>query len=337
MVHLTGSSAKTVPPRGNLYRPRAAFVEKEHPLARSVISSYHAAVNVLRVGTRGSDLALRQTRWVCARLTQAHADLRIEEVVIKTHGDLSTGQLFDKDWPAGGFVGAIEETLLRGDIDFAVHSYKDLPTDATPGLVIAAVPQREVPHDVLITREPADLSALPPGLRIGTSSPRRAAQIRRRAPVSVLPIRGNVPTRIAKMNEGQFDGVILAAAGLARLGLSPPNNIDLPLHEFVPAPAQGALAVQVRESSKAAGFVSVIEDDCARLATDAERAFLSATGAGCHVPVAAYATVSGARSIDLLAQLFTEDGSRVAQGRATGQDPARLGAELAARLRSELV
>lgn len=270
------------------------------------------------------------------RIAAAHPWPHIEEVVIKTHGDLSTGQLFDKDWPAGGFVGAIEEALLRGEIDFAVHSYKDLPTDATPGLVIAAVPLREVAHDVLITRQPLNLDALPAGLRIGTSSPRRAAQIRRRGPVHVLPIRGNVPTRIAKMEQGEFDGVILAAAGLARLGLRPANCINLPLGEFVPAPAQGALAVQVRAADQAGTLVSVIEDPAARLATEAERAFLSAIGAGCHTPVAAYATVAAGGAVNLVGQLFTDDGSRLVQGQGRGQNATEVGAALARQLRAQL-
>jgi len=293
-------------------------------------------MNALRVGTRGSELALWQTRWVCDQLRAAHRELRIEEVVIKTYGDLSTGQLFDRDWPAGGFVGAIEEALLRGEIDFAVHSYKDLPTDVTPGLVIAAVPRREVAHDVLITRSPVELNALPAGLRIGTSSPRRAAQLRRRAAVTVLPIRGNVPTRLAKVERGEYDGVVLAAAGLARLGIRPPHSIDLPLGEFVPAPAQGALAVQARTGDPAVAVLLSVEEQGARLATEAERAFLAATGAGCHVPVGASATLSPQGLIELEAQLFSEDGRSVAQGRERGHEPRRLGELLAQRLRGQL-
>jgi hydroxymethylbilane synthase len=233
-------------------------------------------------------------------------------------------------------VGAIEEALLRGEIDFAVHSYKDLPTDATPGLVVAAVPVREVAHDVLITRAPAQLDALPAGWRIGTSSPRRAAQLRRCGPVTVVPIRGNVPTRIAKVEQGLVDGVVLAAAGVTRLGLGPAHRIDLPIDRFVPAPAQGALAVQARVDDKAGGLAGVVEDRATRLATDAERAFLAATGAGCHVPVGAYATVASGGRIELLAQLFSEDGSRVAEGKESGEHPERIGAALAERLRSLL-
>jgi len=291
-------------------------------------------MNPLRVGTRGSDLALRQTRWVCERVIAAHAGLRIEEVVIKTHGDVSTGKLFDKDWPAGGFVGAIEEALLRGEIDFAVHSYKDLPTEETPGLVIAAVPPREVAHDVLITRFPVDLAALPAGLRLGTSSPRRGAQLRLHADVEIVPIRGNVPTRIAKVADGTVDGVVLAAAGIRRLGLEPAHRIDLPIAEFVPAPAQGALAVQTRASDPTMRLVSAIEDHAARITTAAERSFLAATGAGCHVPVGAHAALSAVAdgTIELLGQLFTEDGSRVAHARMTGRDPQSVGQQLAERL-----
>ena len=194
----------------------------------------------LRVGTRGSDLALRHTRWVCDLLRGVDADLEFEEVVIKTHGDIATGQPLDTDFPVGGFVSAIEQALLERRIDFAVHSYKDLPTAPTPGLMIAAVPTRESPHDVLVTRVPVDLGNLPRGIRLGTSSPRRAAQMRRQGEVEIVPVRGNVPTRVAKVKSGELDGVVLAAAGLKRLGLRPPNLIDLPVDQFVPPPPHGA-------------------------------------------------------------------------------------------------
>ncbi len=135
-------------------------------------------MTTLRLGTRGSALALWQSRWVSDRLRERHPSLTIEEVIIKTYGDEARDQRFDKDWPVGGFVGAIEQALSEKRIDFAVHSYKDLPSAETPGLVIAAVPGRELVHDVLVTRKAVDLSNLPFGFRIGTSSPRRSAQFR---------------------------------------------------------------------------------------------------------------------------------------------------------------
>ncbi len=289
----------------------------------------------LRVGTRGSDLALRQTRWVCDLLRTVHAGLEFEEVVIKTHGDLATGQPLDTDFPVGGFVGAIEQALLDGRIDFAVHSYKDLPTAATPGLMIAAVPTREVPHDVLVSRESVDLSNLPRGIRLGTSSPRRAAQFRRLGDVQIVPIRGNVPTRICQVGEGGLDGVVLAAAGLRRLDLRPPNLIDLPIDRFVPAPAQGALAVQVREGDPTVTTIAAIEHDPSRRAVEAERSFLRNLHAGCHTPVGALATMNGS-TIALHGQLFTDDGLRMVEGFETGHDPESVGSRLAKHLAHEL-
>ena len=289
----------------------------------------------LRVGTRGSDLALRQTRWVCDLVRAVHAGVEFEEVVIKTHGDIATGQPLDTDFPVGGFVSAIEQALLHGRIDFAVHSYKDLPTAATPGLMIAAVPAREAPHDVLVTRQPVDLSHLPRGTRLGTSSPRRAAQFRRLGDVQIVPIRGNVPTRIAQVGQGGFDGVVLAAAGLRRLGLQPPNVIDLPVDRFVSAPAQGALAVQVREGDSTVTLIEVIEHNPSRRAVEAERSFLRHLHAGCHTPVGALATVRGS-TITLHGQLFSDDGQRMVEGVETGDDPQPVGSRLAKRLVQEL-
>ena len=289
----------------------------------------------LRVGTRGSDLALRQTRWVCDLIRAVHAGVEFEEVVIKTHGDIATGQPLDTDFPVGGFVSAIERALLDGRIDFAVHSYKDLPTAATPGLMIAAVPTREAPHDVLVTRHPVDLLNLPRGMRLGTSSPRRAAQFRRLADVQIVPIRGNVPTRVAKVGRGEVDGVVLAAAGLKRLGLRPPNLIDLPVDRFVPAPAQGALAVQVREGESTARLLSAIEHRPSRWAVEAERSFLRHLHAGCHTPVGALASISGT-TINLHGQLFSDDGLRMVDGGEAGNDSHTVGARLADCLAQQL-
>ena len=292
-------------------------------------------MTTLRVGTRGSDLALGQTRWFCDRLRQVHPSLVLEEIIIKTHGDTATTQLFDADWPVGGFVGAIEQALAQERIDFAVHSYKDLQTAATPGLVIAAVPPREVVHDLLVTRKPVELDGLPTGFRIGTSSPRRAAQLRRLGEVEIVPVRGNVPTRIAKLEREGLDAVVLAAAGVKRLGLKPPHVVDLPTDRFVPAPAQGALAIQTREGDVAADLVAALEDESSRRTVTAERAFLRGINAGCHVPVGALATVEG-KSVSLHGQLFSEDGQRLAEGIEVGDDPQAVGLSLAERLLMKL-
>lgn len=292
-------------------------------------------MTTLRVGARGSDLALLQMRWVVRRLCAAHSSLTVEEVIIKTHGDIATQQRIDGDWPVGGFIGAIEQALSASRIDFAVHSFKDIPTASTAGLVVAAIPAREVVHDVLVTREAVDLNDLGPGFRLGTSSPRRAAQFRRCADVEIVPIRGNVPTRVAKIERENLDGVVLAAAGLKRLGMEPPHRIDLPTDRFVPAPAQGALAIQTREGGVAAQLVKVLDDKTTRRGVEAERSFLRAVAAGCQVPVGALATVEGT-TISLHGQLFTEDGTQMAEGMEVGDDPRKIGERLGERLQREL-
>ncbi len=292
-------------------------------------------MTTLRVGTRGSDLALWQTRWVADRLRTAHPSLVVEEVIIKTHGDLATEQKFDADWPVGGFVGAIEQALTTKHIDFAVHSYKDLQTATTPGLIIAAIPVREVVHDVLVTREPVDLDRLPPGFRLGTSSPRRAAQFGRLGVTTIVPLRGNVTTRIAKIEHENLGGVVLAAAGLKRLGIEPPHCTDLPTDRFVPAPAQGALAIQTRADDVAVDIVKVLDDATTRRCITAERSFLRTINAGCHVPVAALAHVDG-DGVSLHAQLFSDDGLRLAEGVETGENPERTGTILGERLLREI-
>ncbi len=289
----------------------------------------------LRVGTRGSELALRQARWVCELLGRVHGELEFEEIVIKTHGDIADRQPLDASFPAGGFVSAIEEALIAGRVDFAVHSYKDLPSGETRGLTVAAVPRREAAHDVLITRELVELSRIPPGMKIGTSSPRRAAQLRRVADVTIVAIRGNVPTRIAKLQSEGLDGVVLAAAGIRRLELHPPHMVELPIEQFVPAPAQGALAVQARVGDRVGAQLAWIDDATSRRAVDAERSFLHHVQAGCQTPVGAYAEVTN-EGITLRGQLFSDDHRRCAEGVETGDDPNELGKRLARRLRREL-
>ncbi len=290
----------------------------------------------LRVGTRGSDLAIVQTRWVCNELRKYVSDLAIEEVIIATHGDHYALQpVTDEQWPMGGFTSAIERALLEGTIDLAVHSLKDLPVQVTSGTIVAATPMRESPHDVLVTAEPVSLDALPNGMRIGTSSPRRAAQIKRCGNVETVALRGNVPTRIARVG-CDLDGVILAAAGLRRLNLTPPNKIDLPLKEFLPAPGQGALAVQVREDDdEVVRFASAIDDVQTRLAVTAERALLAEIGGGCSAPVGAFATVDN-KVIRLQGQVFPADGGKEARDEERGDHPEQVARRLADRLRAQL-
>ncbi|MHC4947013.1 MAG: hydroxymethylbilane synthase [Planctomycetota bacterium] len=293
-------------------------------------------MTTLRMGTRGSRLALTQSRHVAATLQGAHAGLTVEEIVIKTHGDAVTDRPFDESWPVGSFVGALEQALAAGEIDFAVHSFKDLPSQSPPGLVIAAVPPREAVHDVLVTRTPLDLDALPAGLRVGTSSPRRAAQFRRAADVEIVQLRGNVPTRLEKLQGDDLDAVILAAAGLRRLGLAPEHVIDLPPERFVPSPAQGALAVQTRRDDPAEPLVAAIQDGPSRRTVDAERSFLARVEAGCQTPLGAWATLVDDDAVELHAQLFREDGTDLAEGVERGDDPVAVGHRLGDRLLAEL-
>lgn len=310
----------------------------------------------IRIGTRGSDLALAQTNWVIEQLRRVEPDVQVETVIISTHGDRHAGPIGGEHWPIGGFVGAIEQELLAGRIDAAVHSFKDLPTGETPGLIIAAVPSRETPNDVLVSAAPLSLDDPQAALRIGTSSARRSAQVRWMWPrAEVVPIRGNVPTRIARIGELGLDGVVLAAAGLNRLGLIPEHLIVLPDDRFVPAPGQGALAVQVRSESKrtqgrfassnSSGlelnpglFVECLrrlDHEATRRAVQAERAFLSALGAGCQTPAGALAIAEG-DDLMLRGQLFSPDGGAMADGVQQGDDPTALGELLATKLRAEL-
>ncbi|HVP11106.1 MAG TPA: hydroxymethylbilane synthase [Phycisphaerae bacterium] len=289
----------------------------------------------LRVGTRGSELALKQTEWVCQQLRAAHPGLEIEQVIIKTHGDEVTDKNFGRDWPVGAFVKAIEQALLDKRIDFAVHSFKDLQTEETPGLVVAATPPREVVHDVLLTRTAKRLKDLPPGAQIGTNSPRRAAQLLEIGEFHIVPIRGNVPTRVAKIERENLDGVVLAAAGLKRLGLEHPRMIPMPVDTFVPAAGQGALAVQTRTEGPAREIVAVLDDPDTHKAVSAERAVLRRINAGCHTPIGALATIVR-KEITLHAKLFTNDYARKAEGVEGGTDPAAVGEDLADRLLAEL-
>jgi len=287
----------------------------------------------IRLGTRGSELALTQARWFCDRLREAHPGLEIEEIIIKTHGDTAQDAAFDSDWPVGSFVNAIERALLEERVDFAVHSFKDLQTEETEGLTIAAVPGREDAHDILLSKEAIeDIHNLKAGFRVGTSSPRRRAQMRRlRQDVEIVPIRGNVPTRIEKIKREGLDGVILAAAGVKRLGITHDHVTELPIDIFVPSPAQGALAIQTRIGTEAERLIAVLDDEEAHQAVRAERAFLAGIGAGCHTPAGAYGRITDG-VIHLHAQLFADDESVMVECRKEGRDAMELGEECAREL-----
>ncbi len=287
------------------------------------------------VGTRGSTLAIRQTEILMGLCRAAHPEIAFHMRTIRTAADRQPGRALDQLPGVGFFVKEIETALLAGEIDAAVHSMKDLPSQETQGLSIAAVAQREDPRDVLVSRSGFTLSTLPPGARIGTGSPRRAAALRAHRPdLLVIPIRGNVETRIRKMDKGEFDAICLAGAGLRRMGLESRISEWLSIDIILPAPGQGALGVQVRADHVLAWRVTADAEHLpTRQAVTAERAVLTRLGAGCRLPVAAFATVAGDR-LALRASVAAPDGMRVVGGTREGlaSEAAQVGTSLAEEL-----
>ncbi len=291
----------------------------------------------LRVGTRGSPLALAQTQEALARLRAARSDLSFETVEIKTHGDEDYRE--DLGTPLDGkraFTKRIEEALLDGRVDFAVHSFKDVPTDLDPALEIAAVPARADPRDVLVANDGLSLQHMPPGARIGTSSLRRRAQLLAEWPrVEVVELHGNLGTRLRKLDAKAFDGVVVAAAGLGRLGAGDRRPQPLPPEIVTPAPGQGALALECRVSNGSIHqLLKSVEDPTARAETDAERALSARLGGGCNVPFGALATLEEG-SLTLRAVVASPDGRRIV--RAVAQAPAASGPETVERVAARLL
>jgi len=282
------------------------------------------------VGTRGSALALAQTKRVCAILEDARPGLSTEVRTIVTHGDRTqaSGEPLPAIGGKGLFTAELEQALRDGTIDLAVHSLKDLPTEEVDGVVLGAVCLREDVRDCLVSRA-GPVHELTDGTVVGTSSLRRSAQLRALRPdLEVRSIRGNVETRIRKVREGEYDAVLLAAAGIARLGLEHEVVEWLDADVLVPAPGQGALAVQSRADDAATlELLAVIDDRAARMATTAERTFLRALGAGCTAPVAAYGTTSG-DAVHLEGLVASPDGREVVRLSGTGE-PEEVGERLA--------
>lgn len=249
-------------------------------------------MTVLRLGTRGSALAMTQSEIIAARL-RAETDLEVELVPISTEGDRDSGSLVDIGGQ-GVFVTALRDALVRGDVDLAVHSLKDLPTAADPRLVLAAIPLREDARDCLVARDGLMLGELPQGARVGTGSPRRQAQLNALGlGVEVVPIRGNVDSRIAKVASGEYDGVLLARAGLLRLGRADEATEVIDPLQMLPAPGQGALACECRADDGATiARLSGLDDSDTRAAVTAERSLLATLEAGCSAPVGALAEVA---------------------------------------------
>jgi hydroxymethylbilane synthase len=289
----------------------------------------------LTVGTRASRLALRQTELICAALRGRHPEIEIDVREIRTEGDRRSGESLAAIGGQGVFVKEIEAALLRREIDFAVHSLKDVPADLADGCVIAAVPQRADPRDALVTSKGARLADLPSGARIGTGSERRAVQLRAlRNDIEPVDIRGNVGTRIRKVDEGQFAGAVLAVAGLERLGLLKRAAQVFDGDELLPAVGQGALAVEARaDDTELLDLLAEIDDRNARLAVEAERAFLQRLGGGCRLPFGALAEIEG-ETLHIRGFISDAAGARAfrAELRGAASDAQTLGTQLAERL-----
>jgi len=285
----------------------------------------------LRIGTRGSQLALWQANHVAGLLRERGREVQIE--IIKTTGDALAEVAFSEVGIKGMFTKEIEEALGEGRIDLAVHSLKDLPTDLPNGFAIAAVMKREDPRDALVSTRFSNLRQLPARARVGTSSLRRVAQLKALRPdLEVRPVRGNVDTRLRKLESGEFDAVILAAAGLVRLGKQDRIKQYFSCDEMTPAPGQGALAIEINDGREDLQKILAFFDDAdSRACTTCERALLAALGGGCQVPIGAYAECLGGK-MRLIAKVAQPDGSRVLTEHGEGSDPNRLGKELGEKL-----
>jgi len=291
---------------------------------------------VIIIGSRGSQLALCQTQHIVNRLQDLHPQFRFVIKRIRTKGDEHSSQPSFYFEEKGEFVMELEEALLSGEINLAVHSFKDLPLDSPEGLEIAAVNQREDARDVLVSMKANSLSQLPRGASIGTGSLRRAAQIKAFRPdLDVVDIRGNLDTRLRKVSSGQFDGIILAAAGLIRLGWEEQITEYLSMDICLPAVAQGALAIEAREGDEEIKrLVSVLNHEPTRQATTAEQAFLRCLGGGCRTPIAAFGQINGG-TLELEGMVSTPDGGKLLRARVKGS--AELPEEVGSLLGEKLV
>ena len=288
-----------------------------------------AGRRIIKVGSRGSDLALRQNEEVLEPLRSLYPDVEFQVVTVRTQGDINP------EAPLAGmgfgiFVSEIERQLQQGDLDMAVHSLKDMPTKLPEGLVLGAMLRRKDPRDVLVNRWHCPMAELPDGTRLGTSSPRRQALLKSLCPrATVLPIRGNVETRLQKAMGDDYDGAILAAAGLIRLGLTEHVAEYLSPQRFVPPPGQGVLAVEIRaDDDSIQDVVRSVEDTSTRLAATAERAFLEKLGTGCQMAVGAYARAEG-EILFMTIFISSPDGQKSFRAKIDGlnMDPLQLASD----------
>jgi hydroxymethylbilane synthase len=285
----------------------------------------------LRIGSRGSQLALWQANHIGALLREQGHEVQIE--IIKTTGDKITDVALAQVGTKGMFTKEIEEALADGRVDLAVHSLKDLPTEILPGFEIAAITEREDPYDVFCSSQHESIADLPQGARVGTSSLRRQAQLKAvRLDLEIQPLRGNVDTRLRKLASGDYDAIILAAAGLNRLGKKEFIRQVIPIETMCPAAGQGALAIEIRAGDAAiAQHIRFLDNNSARTSTTCERALLEKLGGGCQVPIGAFAEMRAGR-LHLEAVVADPDGTTVLRESRDGSDPVQLGEMVGAAL-----
>ena len=290
---------------------------------------------VLRIGTRGSKLALTQSEWVKKKIEGKHPHAQVQLVRIKTTGDKILDSPLAKIGGKGLFVKEIEEALLNKRVDLAVHSMKDVPAALPEGLILATFPEREDPHDAFVSIECPNLDQLPQGARVGTGSLRRAAQLLHIRPdLELLPLRGNVDTRLRKLEAGEFQAIILAAAGMRRLGFEGRISQLLSAEQILPAIGQGALGLEVRhDDDETIGLINFLNDEETQVTVKAERAFLKELEGGCQVPMAAFSRLNGGR-LDLEGLVAELDGSKIIRDRITGarNEAEDMGIRLARRI-----
>jgi hydroxymethylbilane synthase len=291
----------------------------------------------IRIGTRGSPLALAQTAWVKEKLKEKYPDALIETILIKTSGDRFFEASVQAIGGKGIFTKEIEDALLRHEIDIAVHSMKDLPTELSSGLIVAAIPQREDPRDVLVSAGAKRLTELSTGAKIGTGSLRRRAQLLHyRRDLTIVPIRGNVDTRVKKLDQGEYDALVMAAAGLKRIGREERIAEYISNEVCLGAAGQGALGLESRENDSILEELSFLHDPVTFAEVTAERSFLNRLGGGCHVPVGARAVAEG-EHLRLFGVVANPDGSSLFRGETSGcvAHAEELGCELADHLLSQ--
>jgi hydroxymethylbilane synthase len=286
----------------------------------------------LRIGSRGSQLALWQANHVAALLRAQGHVVTIE--IIKTTGDKITGVALAKVGTKGMFTKEIEEALAENRVDLAVHSLKDVPTVLAPGFTLAAIMQREDPRDAFLSKKYASVRELPNGAHVGTSSLRRVAQLKAVCrDLEVLPLRGNVDTRLRKLEEGEYDAIVLAAAGVKRLGRTDYVRQVIGVDEMCPAAGQGALAIEIRRGDEATrDRIKFLDHAPSRRTVLCERAALAALGGGCQVPIGAYAEENASGEITLRAIVAQPDGDALIRDRQSGRDPEELGARVGGAL-----